>query len=146
MVDVATTRVIPMPRAVVAQYAADPTNAPSWYSNIRSAEWLTDPPVALGSRVVFSAKFLGRELRYTYEVVEYETDERLVMRTVDGPFPMETTYDWSDHQSGGTVMTLRNRGEATGFAKVAQPLMATAMRRENRKDLERLEDVLLAHT
>jgi hypothetical protein len=39
-------------------------------------------------------------------------------------------------------MTLRNRGEPSGFGKLAAPIMATAMRRTNRKDLERLESIL----
>jgi hypothetical protein len=64
------------------------------------------------------------------------------MSTEEGPFPMETTYAWRDTTSGGTSMTLRNRGQPSGFSKIAAPFMAAAMRRANRKDLERLKDVL----
>ena len=58
----------------------------------------------------FEARFLRRRLVYTYEVREYAPGERLVMSTDEGPFPMETTYTWADAPSGGTRMTLRNRG------------------------------------
>ena len=57
------------------------------------------------------------------------------MRTAQGPFPMETTYTFADAGGGATRMTLRNRGEPAGFAKVAAPVMAPAMRRANGKDL-----------
>jgi hypothetical protein len=81
------------------------------------------------------ARFLGRTLRYTYELVELVPGERLVMRTSEGPFPMETTYTWESASGGGTRMTLRNRGEPAGFSKLVAPFMAPAMRRANRKDL-----------
>jgi hypothetical protein len=55
---------------------------------------------------------------------------------------METTYLWEDAPSGGTRMTLRNRGQPTGFASVTAPLMAAAMRRANGKDLELLKSIL----
>jgi hypothetical protein len=35
-------------------------------------------------------------------------------------------------------MTLRNRGEPSGFAAVAAPIMTRAMRRANEADLRRL--------
>jgi uncharacterized membrane protein len=141
-VDVVTSTVIGRPVDVVAAYASDPTNAPDWYENIRSVQWRTPPPVEVGSRMDFVAAFLGRRLAYTYEVAEFEPGRRLVMRTADGPFPMETTYTWEpvDHQS--TRMTLRNRGRPSGFSRVAGPVMATAMRRANRKDLARLAERL----
>jgi uncharacterized membrane protein len=141
-VDVLTETVIDRPLEQVAAYAADPANAPEWYANIESVEWKTEPPVAVGSRMAFVAHFLGRRLAYTYEIVELVAGERLVMRTAEGPFPMETTYTWTPHGDGSTKMTLRNRGEPKGFSKLVGPLMASAMRRANQKDLARIKQLL----
>jgi uncharacterized membrane protein len=141
-VDVRTEVEIARPRAEVSAYAADPANAPSWYENIESIRWETEPPAAVGSRVTFVARFLGRRLEYTYEFEELVAGERVVMATAQGPFPMETTYEWEDADRGATLMRLRNRGEPSGFASVGAGLMATAMRRANRKDLQRLKQLL----
>lgn len=140
-VDVVTETVIARPRAEVAAFAGDPSNAPAWYVNIRSVEWRTPPPAAVGSRMAFVARFLGRRLEYTYEIVELAPGERLVMRTAEGPFPMETTYTWSD-EGRGTRMTLRNRGEPSGFARIAAPMMSLAMRRAQTGDLAKLKSLL----
>ena len=113
-----------------------------WYENIKAVEWKTEPPLRVGSRVAFVAHFLGRRLEYTYEIRELVEGERLVMSTEQGPFPMETTYAWSDVGEGATRMTLRNRGEPAGFKRVAGTVMAGAMRRANRKDLQRLKRIL----
>ena len=143
-VDVTTEIEIDRPRAEVAAYATEPDNATAWYANIERVDWKTAKPLAVGSRVAFVARFLGRRLAYTYEIRELVPAERLLMRTSEGPFPMETSYAFADAAGGGTRMTLRNRGEPSGFAKVAAPAMAGAMRRANRKDLERLKQILEA--
>jgi uncharacterized protein YndB with AHSA1/START domain len=140
-VDVEVETVIARPREQVAAYAGDPSNAPEWYANIRSVQWQTEPPVRVGSRMDFVAQFLGRRLAYTYAVAELVPGERLVMRTSDGPFPMETTYTWSD-VPGGTRMTLANRGTPRGFARFTAPVVERAMTRATRKDLARLKDLL----
>jgi uncharacterized membrane protein len=143
-VDVRTEIVIGRPAAVVAAYAADPSNAPAWYENITSVNWETGPPLQAGSRIAFTATFLGRRLAYTYEITDFSPGERLVMRTAQGPFAMETTYTWRAVDDRSTRMTLRNRGEPAGFSAFAAPLMATAMRRANRKDLRNLRAILEA--
>jgi len=141
-VDVTVETDIERPIEVVSAYAGDPTNAPEWYVNIQSVAWRTAPPVRPGSRMEFVANFLGRRLTYTYEVVDLTPGERLVMRTQQGPFPMETTYTWTATESGGTRMTLRNRGEPKGFASMTAALMEKAVRRNTSKDLARLKALL----
>jgi uncharacterized protein YndB with AHSA1/START domain len=140
-VDVQTEVLIAAAPERVAAYAADPSYAPEWYENIRSVEWKTAPPLVTGSRIAFVASFLGRRLAYTYEVAEWVPGERLVMRTAEGPFAMETTYTWTA-DGDGTRMTLRNRGEPRGFARIGAPMMAAQMRRANRADLDRLKALL----
>jgi len=141
-VDVLTEITIARPRELVADYAANPDNAPSWYVNIKSVEWKSPPPLRIGSMIAFVAHFLGRRMAYTYEISDYVPGERLVMRTAEGPFPMETSYVWEDAARGDTRMTLRNRGEPSGFSRLVAPFMAMAMRRANRGDLARLKALL----
>jgi uncharacterized protein YndB with AHSA1/START domain len=141
-VDVLTETLINRPPAEVAAYAGDPSNAPNWYVNIKSVEWKTPPPMGIGSRIAFVAQFLGRRLAYTYEIVDLVPGRRLVMRTSEGPFPMETTYTWDPVGEGRTRMTLRNRGNPSGFSRLGAPFMAAAMRRANRKDLTNLRAIL----
>lgn len=140
-VDVLTRITIDRPVETVARYSADPSNAPEWYVKIRSVTWMTEPPLDVGTRLEFVAHFLGKRLRYTYEVAELVPQHHLVMRTADGPFPMETTYRWLP-AGDATTMELRNRGEPTGFSRLAARFMATAMRRANRADLRRLKSIL----
>jgi len=141
-IDVSTEIVIARPRGEVADYASSPDNATAWYANIESVEWRTPPPVRVGARMAFVARFLGRRIAYVYEVREHVPGERFVMATSEGPFPMETTYVWRDAPGGATSMSLRNRGEPSGFPKLLTPMTARAVVRANRKDLAALKEIL----
>jgi uncharacterized membrane protein len=141
-VDVLTQIEINRPCEQVAAFASDPSNVTAWYKNIKSVEWVTPPPAAVGSRIQFRAQFLGRTLEYTYEVREVDAGRRFVMSTEQGPFPMETTYTWEDAGEGATRMTLRNRGEPHGFAALTAPVMTRAVRKANEADLRRLKALL----
>ncbi len=145
-VDVRTEVEIARPRVTVAAYAGDPDNAPDWCENVASVDWKTKKKrFGVGSQFEFAGRLFGRRLAYTYKVIEFVSLERLVMRTAEGPFALETTYTWQDAADGATRMTLRNRGEPTGFSsRLASPFMASAMRRANRNDLTRLKELLEA--
>ncbi|KAB7745333.1 ATPase [Nostocoides sp. F2B08] len=141
-VDVTTEIVIARPIADVWAYASDPTTAPQWYANIDRVELVTPGRLEVGSRMLFSARFLGRTLTYTYEVHELEPGRRLTMSTSEGPFPMTTTYSFDAVDAARTRMTLRNHGEPSGFGAIAAPAMSMAMRRANRADLARIRAIL----
>lgn len=142
MVDVLTEIQIARSSNVVAEYAANPDNAPDWYVNIKSVDWKTSKPLSIGSQIIFIAQFLGRRLKYTYEVIDYIPGRIITMRTSEGPFPMETTYVWKVADGDETHMSLRNRGMPSGFSKWFVPFMSFAMKRANNKDLRRLKEIL----
>ncbi|MEH7098335.1 SRPBCC family protein [Neobacillus vireti] len=142
MVDVLTEITIRCPLQQVAEYAADPDHAPNWYVNIKSIEWLSPKPLSVGSKMAFKAQFLGRELAYVYEVVEFIAGQKLVMKTADGPFPMETIYTWEPIENNLTRMTLRNKGNPTGFSKLFTPFIGPMMKKANNKDLQKIKFIL----
>lgn len=142
MVDVITNIVIDSSREKVSEYAMNPDHAPEWYVNIKSVEWLTPKPLTLGSKIAFKAQFLGRELSYVYEMVEFIPAEKLVMKTVNGPFPMETTYIFQNIGENQTKMILQNKGNPTGFSKIFTPFMAKMMKKANKKDLREIKKII----
>ena len=99
-------------------------------------------PLTIGSLIAFEAAFLWKALSYTYEITKYIPGQTLMMRTAEGPFPVETTNTWTQLSEGQTRMTLPNRGKPSGFSKLFAPFMGWMMKKENRKDLKRIKKIL----
>ena len=141
-VEITTEIVIDRPRDEVAAFAADPDNATAWYEHVKRVVWRTKRPLAVGTRIGFMAESLGKQLEFVYEVTTLVPGERLVMRSEEGRFPMETIYAWRDEPGGGTRMSLTNHAEPRGLGRVSAVLLRRSMRSSNAKDLSRLKGVL----
>ena len=141
--DVRAETVIARPRSEVAAYVTDWNNDPTWIRALTDVRLVTDGPLRVGSQVERVARFLGKRIEYVNEVVELEPDRRLVMRSVKAPFPMTVTYEFEDADDG-TRVRIRTEGDASGFYRLAGPLMARAVKRGIDGDLEQLKAVLEA--
>jgi len=140
-VDVTATAAVGRPREEVAAYLRDPANDTSWIGGLRSARLLTAGPVGVGSRVERVASFLGRRVEYVNEVTEL-TGDRLVMRSVRSPFPMQVTYGHRAATDGATEVSVRVEGDAGRYYALLAPLLGVAVRRSIARDLRNLKRAL----
>ena len=142
-IDVAAEISIERPRAEVAAFVTDPANDQTWIKAFTSVESLTDPPTAVGSRVKRVAGFMGRRIDYVMQVVELVPESKLVMQTLQGPFPMTVHYEFEDDGSGTRVrVRVRNEGGSGVIASLFSPLMGWMVNRQVKKDLALLKSVL----
>jgi len=145
-IDVMAELLINKPKSEVAAYATNPDHDPVWISGIVESKMLTDPPLAQGSQVERVASFLGRRIQYILEVVDWEPGSRMGMHSIKGPFPMDVTYEFEEAPSEtvelGTLARIRVKGEASGFFKLASPLLAQAVKRSISKDLKNLKEIM----
>ena len=119
----------------------DVANEPDWIGGVVQSQMLSDAPLGEGTRVARVAKFLGRRIEYVNEVIEYEDNSRLVMKSVSGPFPMRISYEFRDAHDD-TLARIRVQGEASGFFRLASPLLAPMVRRSVQRDLDTLKSLL----
>jgi uncharacterized protein YndB with AHSA1/START domain len=139
-IDITVETTINPPRATVAEYVTDPTNEPNWIRGIVESTPLAPGPIHKGSRVRRLAKFMGRQIDYTPEVIDLDPDRRLVMKT-DKPFLMTIEYEFSE-RDGSTVFRQRLQGGPGGIMGLFSPLMASMVKRNVRSDMERLRTML----
>jgi uncharacterized membrane protein len=140
MTEVSAETRIARPRDEVARYAADWRNDREWIGALTDVRLVQEAPL----QVARVASFLGKRIQYVNEVVEHEPGRRLVMRSVKAPFPMKVTYEFEDTGGGGTLMRIRTEGDASGFYRLAGPLLSRAVKRGVGGDLERLKTRLEA--
>lgn len=140
MTDVSTETTIARPRDDVARYATDWRNDKDWIGALTDVRLVQEEPL----QVARVASFLGKRIEYVNEVVEHDVGRRLVMRSVKAPFPMAVTYEFEDAPGGGALMRIRTEGDASGFYRLAGPLLSRAVKRGVAGDLERLKTRLEA--
>jgi len=136
--DVTAETTIGRPREEVAAYATDWRNDREWIGALTEVRLVQEEPLQV-ERV---ASFLGKRIEYVNEVVEHEPGRRLVMRSVKAPFPMTVVYEFEDADGGGTGMRIRAQGDASGFYRLAAPLLSRSVKRAIEGDLARLKQRL----
>jgi hypothetical protein len=141
-IDVHTEVLIRRSPAQVAAFMFEPRNDKLWTTGVVECRPLTEGPLRAGSRVERIAKFLGRQFGYQYEVTDAQSEHFVEMR-VEEPFPMRIRYQLEGTPEG-TRTSIRAQGDASGFFRLAAPVLSFMVRRNITADLELLKKHLEA--
>ncbi len=139
--DVHASIEIARPPHAVAAYEFDPVNDPDWIGGVKAVERLTDGPIGTGARVRRVGAFLGRQIEWVMDVIEYVPERRLALHAIRSPFPMDVAYDLAPVPAG-TRASIRIRGEARAMYGLLGPLTPLMVRRSLQGDLKRLKRAL----
>lgn len=142
MIEVTAAADVARPAHEVFAFVADLSNNPRWQQGQESCIWTSPPPIGVGSTYDQRARFLGREIVSSFEVVEYEPDRRIRIRTVDGPMPMDITREVDPLDEDGARVRAIIRGGPTGLLRLLDPLTRRMVQRSVRGDYARLAELL----
>jgi len=134
---------IDRPTEEVFAYLDDVTNNTAWLKGMQSCTWTTDPPVRVGSRYEQAARFLGKEIRTSFEVTAREPGRLVTIESREGSsFPLTVTrrVDPLGESRCRVVETVES--DPSGFYRVAQPLLRAMVARNIRRDYRRLKALL----
>ena len=115
-------------RSAAFAYLSRFDRAAEWDPGVAAGEMLTPEPVGAGSRFRLVARFLGRRIPLDYEIVEYDRDERIVLRAENHSVRSVDTITFEDDDQG-SVVVYDARLDAKGIGRLADPLLAMVFRR-----------------
>jgi uncharacterized membrane protein len=131
------------PSAVVWEYLEDAERNPEWLANMQAAKWSTEPPIRVGSRYEQSARFLGKDVRTSFEVTALEPGRRITISSLPGSsFPLRITREVEPIGDGRCRVKEMAEGDASGFYRVAEPVMRQIVRHNITRAYRRLRQLL----
>ncbi len=125
----------------VFAYISNFENNPKWQSGMQEARFTSEGSLRVGSTYTQVAKFLGRRIQSTFEILEYEPERMVKATTTSGSFPITFTR-MVEPAEGGTQVTAIIEGDASGFFKLAEPLLARMVQRSVDADYANLKHIL----
>ena len=132
---------IERPPEEVFEYIGDAENNPTWRSAVVETRWLDPGPTEPGRRGEQTSRLLGRRYTVTAEVVDWEPPVHVSWATITGGADVRT-HCRVERDGTGSQVVLESEGEFTGAWRLLTPVAVAMLRRQSRKDIERLRAVL----
>ena len=136
---------IERPSEAVFEYLANFENNPHWQRGMREARFTSEPPLRVGSTYDQVARFLGRRIVSSFEVVEFDPGRSITIATVASSFPIRVTRRVEPLESGRSRVTAEISGDASGFFRLATPLLRLVVQRSVNRDYAQLKQILEAN-
>jgi len=144
MVTNETTIIIHRPVTTVFTYIADLQKGPQWQTGLLEVRQTDQSPIKVGTQFTSVRKFMGRKLETNVEVVTYELNSKLDIRSTSGPVPFEQWY-FFEPTAEGTRLTSKIQLHTGGLFGLAEPLIAASANREMEAAFGDLKGLLESH-
>lgn len=123
----------------VFSFIANMSNNPLWQKGQVSCVWTTPMPIRVGSTYLQHALVMGRSVESSFEVVEFELNRRIRVKSTSGPIPVEVTRTVDASPTGGTTVTATVIGQPSGLMSTFGGPIARVVARSIRQDYARLK-------
>jgi uncharacterized membrane protein len=127
----------------VFAYVTDSRNNPKWQPGILASRVTPDEPTHLGTQSTDVRSLLGRKIELTSEVIEFQPNKMIRLKSISGPFPFKATITF-ERVDGGTKVNFQAEAEPTGFFKMAEGMFSGTLRKEIAASFNKLKDLLEA--
>lgn len=144
--ELAATRVIERPAAEVFDFFADAANNPDWQKGMVSCEWTSPSPITVGSMYRQEARFMGRPVRTTFEVTQFEPGRSITIESRESTFPISVTRRVEHVAEGRCQVDAQISGGPGGLMTIFRPLIERMAQRSVDADYDRLKVLLEAST
>jgi hypothetical protein len=124
-------------------FLADFGNAPQWDANTKSSDLKSGDPHSAGAKYEVVTGFAGRDLTLTYETIEIERPDRVVLRSSTGMADIEDVMTFAP-DGEGCVVGYEANILPHGVAKVLDPVFSLIFKRVGDRAAESLKDALNA--
>ncbi len=128
--------------ADVFDVVADMSRNPEWQKGMKSCVWTSDGPIGIGSTYDQVARFAGKEILTSFEVVEFEAGDRIRIKSTKSTFPLDITREVHSINDGSSRVVATVAGEPGGLMKLLRPITKLMVTRSVRGDYARLKSQL----
>ena len=125
----------------VFDYINEPSNSPNYQSGTKSASWISEGPIGVGSTWKTTANLFGREIEAEMQITDWQPPSQTSFKAISGPIPFEVTAK-VEPQDSGTLLTFSGKVELGGLFKLAEGMAAKQIENQMNSDNQKLKKLL----
>ena len=129
---------INQPVEVVFASLTDVTTYPRWQPGLVEYRQTSAGPLAVGSTGIAVRTVMGQRTESTWQVTELMPNSRYTVKGASGPLTYEIAHTL-EPTGDSTTLGVRFHAQPTGLLKIAEPVLAGAIKRDFDEGFQRLK-------
>jgi Polyketide cyclase / dehydrase and lipid transport len=141
MINLISTKLIYRPIQQIFDFISTPENDFQWqYGTLKSAQ-TSEGGIGVGTFFRSIGHFMGHRIQGTFEVTEYEPNQKYGFKSLSGPLHSQTLYTF-EIAGGGTKVNIATQATITNLFQIDENILEKKLRKQLKENLELLKDIL----